>query len=340
MTTAHTRKSRRHLVALASAICLAVLAGCGPAAPADREPRLVYIALDAGGRLQLTLDGAPTPQQLTNAEGDVWDYAVHPRGQGIVYSVLRDDDGADLWTIDRDGRKARRLLDCPGASCTAPSWSADGTRIAYERQTLSGTIGLREGPLTPTIWLLDPRTGKSEPLYPDAPTPGREPLWAPAGERLAFYDLAENAVQILDLASGVQQFFDTLGGVGTWDPAGEQMILPDIHFHNEQSKEILIRVNSATRNVLQFEALVSADDTVPRWSPDGEWVAFGRTALPDGTPTWGTQLWLMRPDGSEAHALVAEAEANFGAFAWHPGGGALAYVRLPLGQIADPHPGP
>jgi hypothetical protein len=46
----------------------------------------------------------------------------------------------------------------------------------------------------------------------------------------------------------------------------------------------------------------------------------------------------MRPDGSEAHALIAEAEANFGAFAWRPDGEALAYIRLPVAEMADPHP--
>ena len=31
--------------------------------------------------------------------------------------------------------------------------------------------------------------------------------------------------KIIDLFNDQQQFYDTLSGVGTWDPAGERMVL-------------------------------------------------------------------------------------------------------------------
>jgi Tol biopolymer transport system component len=99
-----------------------------------------------------------------------------------------------------------------------------------------------------------------------------------------------------------------------------------------------MRVDLSTRAVQDLSAPSTAGDYTPHWSPTGEWIALGRAALPDGSHTWGAQLWLMHPDGSEAHALMAEVGANFGAFAWRPDGGALAYVRLPIEELADPHP--
>jgi len=327
------------------------------------QPRPLYLALDGQERLQLFVSEGETQRQLTDAEFGVWDYAVHPEGDSIAYSAVRiakhppgtgrqdrreqsrraaDGDGADLWVVDRDGKNARLLLSCIDASCTAPAWSADGRRIAYERQELSeSVIGVLSGPLTPHVWLLDPRTGDTEPLLtgPDgAPTPGRDPRWSPTGQRLAFYDLSAGAVQVYDLQSGEQQFFDTLSGVGTWDPGGEQMVIPDLTFHGEDSHAFLVRVDTTTRAVQNLDASETADDHMPRWSPSGEWIAFGRTALADGTWTWGAQLWLMRPDGGEAHPLLADPEAHFGAFAWRPDGRALAYVRLSIDEMTDPRP--
>ena len=82
----------------------------------------------------------------------------------------------------------------------------------------------------------------------------------------------------------------------------------------------------------------TGDDAAPSWSPTGEWIAVGRSSLPDGTRTLGRQLWLLQPDGSQAFPLVTDAEADFLAFVWRPDGKALAYVRLSLQNIADPHP--
>jgi hypothetical protein len=46
----------------------------------------------------------------------------------------------------------------------------------------------------------------------------------------------------------------------------------------------------------------------------------------------------MRPDGTDAHPLVTDAAANLGAYAWRPDGGAIAYVRLRVEEMMDPHP--
>ena len=302
------------------------------------QPRLLYIAPDDAGRYQLYAAGDP-PTRLSAAAGDVWDMAVHPEGAAIAYSVTRDDGGADLWQVDRAGGEPRRLLSCPGAACTAPACSADGRTIAYERQELADApIGVGSGPVVPHIALLDVASGDTQPLDAEAPALGRSPRWAPAGTRLAFYDLAEQAIQVYDAATGQRQYFDTLGGVGTWDPRGEQMVLAEISFHNHEGQGQFLRIDVATRAVDVIGAPGSAADAMPRWSPDGAWIAYGNARLNDGTSTAGAQLWLVRPDGSEAHPLVADPAANFGAFAWRPDSAAIAYVRLDLADLAAPRP--
>ena len=73
-------------------------------------------------------------------------------------------------------------------------------------------------------------------------------------------------------------------------------------------------------------------DTTPAWSPGGGWIALGRQFLDDERWTPGRQIWLTRPDASEAYGLPAEAMADHYAFAWRPDGGALAYARTDLSQ--------
>jgi hypothetical protein len=307
------------------------------------RPRLTYIALDEAGRLQLYAEDPHV--QLTDASADVWDYAVHPEGRAIAYSVVDEngaavkDGAADLWQVDRDGGNLRLLLACAPDACAAPAWSFDGRQIAYERQALSETtIGIGTGPVVPHIWLLDTRTGDTRPLVDGTPTPGRAPTWAPSRSRLAFYDLTESAVRIVDLEDGQVQLFDTLGNIGTWDPEGERMVLADLHFHDERVEWVLVQVEFATRKVLDLGSPPAAGDSLPHWSPTGEWIAFARNRLGDGTPTPGTQLWLMRPDGSDARPLAQDAAANLGAYAWRPDGAAIAYIRVEIADLADPNP--
>ena len=75
----------------------------------------------------------------------------------------------------------------------------------------------------------------------------------------------------------------------------------------------------------------NAADSVPAYSPDGQWIAFGRA--PSRTAA-GRQLWLMRPDGAEARALMADPAVSYGPPSWSPDGRTLLYQRFNLDDPA------
>jgi len=61
----------------------------------------------------------------------------------------------------------------------------------------------------------------------------------------------------------------------------------------------------------------------PQWSPNDDWIAFGRGLyfLPRGRPA---RVMLMRPDGSELHELTKD-EGNSGFPSWSPDGKRIVY---------------
>jgi dipeptidyl aminopeptidase/acylaminoacyl peptidase len=69
-----------------------------------------------------------------------------------------------------------------------------------------------------------------------------------------------------------------------------------------------------------------AHDSMPRWSPDGQWLAF----LSDRGPRKKSQLHVMPAHGGEATALTDLRNGVFGAggLAWSPDGSRLAFVGI------------
>jgi dipeptidyl aminopeptidase/acylaminoacyl peptidase len=60
--------------------------------------------------------------------------------------------------------------------------------------------------------------------------------------------------------------------------------------------------------------------TSPRWSPDGQWLAFSSARVGDRN-----QIFVIRPDGGEALQLT-KADPGVNDFAWSPDGRQIAYV--------------
>ena len=59
--------------------------------------------------------------------------AWSPDGRRLAV-VIEDVGGADVWTLDSGGRRARRVTTGPAVERT-PRWSPDGRRIAFRTET-------------------------------------------------------------------------------------------------------------------------------------------------------------------------------------------------------------
>ncbi len=308
-----------------------------------RDPQLAYLSRatpDAEVRqLFVASPGGGPGRQLTDHAGGVWDYAVHPQGHEIVYSALREDGGSDLWRMARDGEDQRLLLACPEEACLNPAWSPDGAQVAYERRDIWGDAPNLD-PQACRIWLLDVEDGEERPLF-EYDVALHSPVWSPGGGRLAYVSPTLPGIEVLDLDTGAfQQYGNEWGAPPVWSPDGTALIVPELMLEDEAWVVRLVRINLEQDKLVDIsgdEGLVK--DVGPAWSPGGGWIAFGRQFLDDETWTPGRQIWLVRPDGSEAYELLDEPMGDFYAFAWRADGGALAYARVDLSEGVQAVPG-
>ncbi len=301
-----------------------------------RRPRLTFLAPASGSPQLFVADlVSGETKQLTDEPFGVYDYAICPDGARVVYSADRaaQDAERDLYILHLDEGRRELLAACDGHVCQAPSWSPDGARVAYERRALvQGAIGRSPGP--GRIWLADVATKQTASLFADSQQIASLPRFAPAGERLAFYDPNAAAIVVVDLATDRRvELPSVLGDSGTWSPDGNQIAYPNLRAYETGSYDQLLCADLSAGVITALTPLEAMRHTGPAWSPLGDVIAFGRQESPLSGGVLGPQLWLIRPDGTNARPLSSEPTISHGSLSWSPDGRWIAVQRYNLLEV-------
>lgn len=300
------------------------------------SPWVVYLApINGPMDIWRIRSSGGAPEQVTHTGGNVYDYAVSTRTRHIVYSVFNQQKGIDLWLTDADGANNHRLVDCGPDRCSVPAWSPDGARVAFSREGAGLAPGSPLG--APRVWTVDVASGQSAPLYQESQVLGYGPSWSPDGTRLAMYDGSVGGLRVLNLQTSEEMVLPTLQGeVGTWSPDGQRMLYADLTLASAVPYVTLYIADFTSQEVIPVIGREpnSAQYGRPAWSPTGDWLAVSQMIPTIGR---GNQIWLMRPDGSEGHAVTNEPQYAYGGPQWDPWGQALVFQRFELNK---PYPDP
>jgi Tol biopolymer transport system component len=222
-------------------------------------------------------------------------------------------EGIDLWLVDLQNDRQRKIVDCAPGLCLSPTFSPDGSLIAYERQEPAPD----GGPGSSRIWLYDLATGETAPVFEDNQVLGVIPVWSQDGSELAFYDANAQGIRVINVEDGSSTVIPSfMGETGDFSPDGSQMVYTDIRRVGRQyyTQVWLADLRGEEGGVSPlFEE--SEEDSSPVWSPDGRWVAFARRRL-DRQGGRGSQLTLLDITTGELQQLTDNADYNNTGFAW------------------------
>lgn len=305
------------------------------------EPRLAYL-WPSGGPSELYLLDLTTQKRsrLTETEAGVIDYSVGPGGISVIYTAIRGDGSSEIRLIDLAVRSDEILHECDSAArCQAPAISPDGQLLAFEQFEWESSAAGRQVPGSRQVWLIS-LVGEAEPtrVQPEGQV-ANSPAWSPDGI-LTFYNESLSAVAFLEPEglTALNMVPNGLGLLGSWSPDGDYLILPEIVFPNEVEPEgadffsHLYRIEAATLDIEDL-SLGTVEDASPVYSPNGDWIAFGRKFL-DERWTPGRQVWIMKADGSQPRPITDDPDFSHASLTWNPDSTRIAYMRL---SQADPN---
>ncbi len=299
-----------------------------------KEADVLYTALDENDQSQLLILPADGGTPLAISEGiNIWYFASSPDHSNVVYVGGNEKNGSEIWIWGTETSQNELVLDCVNAYCSEISWSPDGKGFLYSRLEFDPETNPAN---VQTIWWLDLDTRESAPLFQDALTPGFSARWSPDGKWLSYTSINPLEIKIYQIENGDSQILpNVLGYPVVWSPDSKTMILQDLEFveNGYLNKLFSYSVEEDWLTMLAYDQMF--DESYPAWSPNGEWLAVVRRAWVEGIPEEGNQLWVMRPDGSEATQYTDEVKHTFGQPSWSSDSGYLIfdYRAVVDGQI-------
>ena len=212
----------------------------------------------------------------------------------------------------------RALTSLPGQE-RQPSLSPDGSTIAFT--ALSAGVD-RAG-----IQLQDVRHASARVLT--APPRGYDqlPVWSRDGTRIAFVRVAGPRCELMVVAASggeprkVGDCFRGAFSAFDWTPDGRGLVMGVLREQVNASGSLrVLDLASGEWRALAYGIDDDDTDLIPRYSPDGRWLAFRRnTSLAD--------LWMMPAAGGEPRRLT-ELKGDIRGWDWLPDSSGLVFSHV------------
>ena len=231
-----------------------------------------------------------------NASGADWQPI-----SGIVFQTDRGINSHKIYLMNIDGSNPTDILNDSTATSTdlQPSWSSDGTRIAFAANRSTG-VGL--GPHD--AWTMN-ADGSNLTQLTFGGQFGLETAWSPDDSKIAYVvTTSPNQIRVINTDStGQTQLTSSASGGSfspTWSPDGSQIMFST---SRDGNSEIYIMDSNGASQTPVFTN--PASDIHPNWCSVGNQIAFASDRFGD------YEIFVMNADGTGQTRLTTATGTDF-----------------------------
>jgi TolB protein len=238
-----------------------------------------------------------------------------PGKNGTIAFARFVDADVEIMAVDPLGRRVRQLIRHVG-DAGEPSWSRDGSSIAFTSTVAQRTQGIYVARATGTRV----RRITSHPFEPRTPILDAHPRWSPDGQTILFHRFRYPETFELYLVATNGRGRPRRIGEGfepAWSPDGKTITFA---WRRSGADERDLYVASADGSRRRLLVGGEANDAGPEWSPDGRRLAFVRQAS-----LTNYDIWTVRADGTGARRLTSAPRADVSP-TWSPDGKRIAFA--------------
>ncbi len=240
--------------------------------------------------------------------------SLSPDGTRAVFVVAQVDEKKEknishLWMLDLSNGATRQLTFVP-ARHMLPRWSPDGRWIAF--------LANREDEKEVHLYVMPADGGEARRLTDTPIVRVLDFDWSPDSDHLVFAakarrpDEPEEEEEIL--WRDVTRLIWKMDGEGWWD--GRWVHIWRIGVDGSEPTQLT-------------EAEV--DHLTPRWSPDGQWLAFISKRVPDPDKVFFQDIFVIPAEGGDERKLTTSL-GPITHLAWSPDGRRIAYIGKDLSR--------
>jgi TolB protein len=260
--------------------------------------------------------------------------AAFPGGNGLIVfaSNMTTGTGVDNPTGDREiftmapeGGSITQLTNNTATDDIAPTWSKDGTQIAFQRSLSGGAYEIY------TMDAMDADSdgnGDSQTNISNNAANDTAPAWSPTGHTLAFCSNRNSNTDVYTMDTDPATDDATrLTDDPAWDcepdwrPHGTKIAFSSYRGDGGDS-DIYVMSASGLNEVPRTKS--PAHEYSPSWSPNGKKIAFVREPLDDSD----LDIYVMNADGSRQRARTKDHNiANDEGPVFSPNGKKIVYAR-------------